>query len=69
MSLRRQRISESVYQRFITLTVQFPIHVDEDQKLGDVAALAARRKLTIYDATYVELAKRRNIPLATLIKP
>ena len=29
-------------------------------------ALARRRKLTVYDAAYLELAKREALPLATL---
>jgi predicted nucleic acid-binding protein len=30
------------------------------------ARLAARHRLTLYDAAYLELAKRRGLPLATL---
>ena len=29
-------------------------------------ALARKRKLTVYDAAYLELAKREGLPLATL---
>ena len=31
--------------------------------------LADRFGLTVYDATYLELAQRRSLPLATLDKP
>ena len=34
-----------------------------DEKL---LALARARKLTVYDAAYLELAKRERLPLATL---
>jgi predicted nucleic acid-binding protein len=46
-----------------------PIHVDPETDLqawGATADLAARHRLTIYDAAYLELAVRRKIPLATL---
>lgn len=33
---------------------------------GATAQLAARHRLTLYDATYLELALRRGLPLATL---
>jgi predicted nucleic acid-binding protein len=33
---------------------------------GVTVQLAARHRLTIYDASYLELAKRRSLPLATL---
>lgn len=36
--------------------------------LDSVALLAMRNRLTIYDAAYLELAKRKNLPLATLDK-
>ena len=35
---------------------------------GDVLRLARKHKLTAYDAAYLELALRRNLPLATLDK-
>lgn len=33
---------------------------------GATAQLASRHRLTLYDATYLELAQRRGLPLATL---
>jgi predicted nucleic acid-binding protein len=32
---------------------------------GTLSALAAKHDLSVYDAAYLELAMRRNIPLAT----
>lgn len=46
-----------------------PIRVDPETDLqawGATARLAAKHRLTIYDAAYLELAIRRKIPLATL---
>jgi predicted nucleic acid-binding protein len=37
--------------------------------LGDVLELAARHRLSSYDAAYLELALRLGLPLATLDKP
>lgn len=42
--------------------------VDEDGRhlaLSEISDLAQRFSLTIYDATYLELASRRHLPLAT----
>lgn len=48
---------------------QLPIQVDgetDQQAWGAILALAERHRLTTYDAAYLELALRRNLPLATL---
>lgn len=37
-----------------------------DRVLTDVYRLATRHRLTAYDAAYLELALRRNLPMATL---
>jgi predicted nucleic acid-binding protein len=37
-----------------------------DRVLTDVYRLATRHRLTAYDAAYLELALRRNLPVATL---
>jgi predicted nucleic acid-binding protein len=46
-----------------------PINVDPEtdrQAWGPTLQLAHRRRLTLYDAAYLELAQRRGLPLATL---
>ena len=46
-----------------------PISVDPDtdrQAWSATAKLAARHRLTLYGAAYLELARRRCLPLATL---
>ena len=48
-----------------------PITVDletDRQAWGATASLAARHRLTLCDAAYLELARRRGLPLATLDK-
>lgn len=41
-------------------------HSSPERVAGAVTALAQAHDLTIYDAAYLELAKRRHLPLATL---
>jgi predicted nucleic acid-binding protein len=46
-----------------------PISIDLETDLhawGETLRLAEKRKLTLYDAAYLELAMRRGLPLATL---
>lgn len=46
-----------------------PIQVDPETSLrawGETIRLAERHRLTVYDASYLELALRRGLPLATL---
>jgi predicted nucleic acid-binding protein len=46
-----------------------PIRLDPETDLhawGATARLTARYRLTLYDAAYLELARRRDVPLATL---
>lgn len=48
---------------------QLPIQVDietDRHAWGETLSLAERHHLTLYDAAYLELAMRRNLPLATL---
>lgn len=48
---------------------QLPIQVDaetDQHAWGETLVLAERHQLTLYDAAYLELAMRRNLPLATL---
>lgn len=62
-------VSEADSQRFITLLGQLNIATDSatmTHALGDTLNLARRYKLSAYDASYLELALRMGLPLATL---
>lgn len=66
---RRQRLSSAEVARSITLIRSLSISVDSlglDRAAGAVLALAREYRLTTYDASYLELALRENLPLATL---
>ncbi len=43
-----------------------PIHTDIHPNFDNVFELATKHNLTFYDATYLELALRHGLPLATL---
>ena len=66
---RRARIGADDMQRLVSDLAALPIEVEQvdmAQMLEAVSALAQRHGMTSYDAAYVELAKRRGLPLATL---
>ena len=66
---RRGRISSKERHDRIALLHALPIILDTDtagQSWAITSLLAERHGLTLYDAAYLELAQRRNLPLATL---
>jgi predicted nucleic acid-binding protein len=69
MSTRRGRHGSDFRDATLADLAQLPIQVDgetDSHAWGDTLRLAERYKLTLYDAAYLELAHRRNLPLATL---
>ncbi len=66
---RKQRIAESDSIRFLTLLSQLPIvveHETPEEMMKDILALARANGLSSYDASYLHLAMRKGLPLATL---
>lgn len=64
---KRRRIAEQQIREYLDLLKALPIRV-EAQTLWenlDLESLARRRDLAAYDAAYLRLAKRINLPLAT----
>lgn len=69
MAEHRRRIEPEKRQELARLLRSLPITLDEEtaaQAWENTARLADRFRLSIYDATYLELAERRRLPLATL---
>ena len=62
---RRGRLTESDTLTFLGALRRLAIAVDPALN-EDVLALGRRHRLTVYDAAYLELARRENLPLATL---
>jgi len=69
MGVRRKRHDAGFRDGTLADLAQLPIQVDTetDRQAGSATLrLAERHQLTLYDAAYLELALRRNLPLATL---
>ena len=72
MGERRGRTTEGKAAQFVSLLTELPITVDEQSitahAFGPIMALARAHRLSAYDAAYLELALRWELPLATLDK-
>lgn len=71
MGVRRGRHNAAFRDGTLADLALLPIDVDQDTDAhawGATIRLAERHRLTLYDAAYLELAKRRGLPLATLDK-
>ncbi|MGH6945164.1 MAG: type II toxin-antitoxin system VapC family toxin [Geminicoccaceae bacterium] len=65
-SERRGRLDAVGTGEFLTDLAKLPIRTDRDPDSAAVLALARQHRLTVYDAAYLELARRLDAPLATL---
>jgi predicted nucleic acid-binding protein len=65
-SERRGRLTEADTATFLRGLAHLRVSVDQWPQEADVLALARRRRLTVYDSAYLELARREDAPLATL---
>jgi predicted nucleic acid-binding protein len=63
---KRGRITPEGSTNFLRRLTRLPIRIAPLPEEENLMALARKRKLTIYDAAYLELAKREGLPLATL---
>ena len=65
---RKRRITPARSSEFTALVAALPIVTDAEtstRALNTVLDLARRERLSAYDASYLELAMRRGVPLAT----
>jgi predicted nucleic acid-binding protein len=68
---RRKRLSQTDSSRFISLLFELPIIVEQEspeRMLSEILALAREYKLSSYDASYLDLAMRKGLPIATTDK-
>lgn len=68
---RRKCISEAYSIRFLNLLSQLPIFVQyesPERAMRDILGLARAHDLSSYDASYLDLAMKKGLPLATLDK-
>jgi predicted nucleic acid-binding protein len=69
MGVRRGRHDAAFRDATLADLALLPINLDPDtdrQAWGATSQLASRHRLTLYDAAYLELAQRRDLPFATL---
>ncbi len=68
MAERRGRIDAAQLAECVALLRELPVAIDEEspqRALDEVLALTRAEGLTTYDASYLELAMRLGVPLAT----
>jgi predicted nucleic acid-binding protein len=66
---RRKRLAEADCARFLSLLSGLPIAVEQEspqRMFSEIFALARENGLSSYDASYLDLAMRSGLPLATL---
>lgn len=71
MNVRRGRHDAAFRDAALADLAVLPISVDaetDEHAWGSTLHQAAKHRLTLYDAAYLELAQRRGLPLATLDK-
>ena len=71
MAYRRKRIQRDRFLAYLRVIARLPILVDtaaatQGTTMLTVSQLAEQHTLTTYDASYLEVAMRRGLPLATL---
>jgi len=65
---RRKHLSEASVVRFLTLLSSLPITVEQEtpeRMLKEIVSLARAHELSTYDASYLDLAMRLGLPIAT----
>jgi predicted nucleic acid-binding protein len=63
---RRGRLTEGDTSVFLRSLARLGVSIDRSPDEERILALARRHRLTVYDASYLELAQREAVPLATL---
>ena len=63
---RRGRLSATRINECLEAIKRLPIQTDSEAVLDTVVSLARMHNLSVYDAVYLELAKRRDAALASL---
>lgn len=65
---RKKRLAEASLVRFLALLRNLPITVEQetpDRMLTEIVSLARTHHLSTYDASYLDLAMRLGLPIAT----
>lgn len=65
---RRKRLNKAAGIRFLALINDLPINVVQEspeRMTKEILALARERHISTYDASYLDLAMRKGVPIAT----
>ena len=65
---RKRRLGKADVVRFLELVSSLPLSVEQEspeRMLTDIIALARELRLSTYDASYLDLAMRLGLPIAT----
>ncbi len=65
---RKKRLSEASTVRFLALLTSLPITAEQEtpeRMLKEIVSLARAHELSTYDASYLDLAMRLGLPIAT----
>src|SRR3954465_1971672 len=68
-ALRRRRLTNAEFEDRLKIAAGLPVEVGppaDAESLSRMASIAKRHDLSLYDASYLALAKQRGLPLATL---
>jgi len=69
MAERRKRLLRAEVENFLALLQELPIQVEGESVLivwRDILSLAREMELSVYDASYLNLAMHMGLPLATI---
>ena len=72
VAVRRKLMSEPQRETGLTLLSQLRLIVDNETSrfaFSTISELAVKHSLSIYDAAYLELARRKSVPLGTRDEP
>lgn len=67
-AVRRKRIPELQLTHYLDLFAIIPFYIENQYSGNEIIKLALLHDLSFYDASYLAVAVKRNIPLATLDK-
>jgi predicted nucleic acid-binding protein len=66
---RKKRLGEASVVRFLELVSSLPLSVEQetpDRMLKEIVSLAREQGISTYDAWYLDLAMRMDLPISTL---
>jgi predicted nucleic acid-binding protein len=66
---RKKSLSEADSTRFVALLSELPIMIEQEppeRMMKEILALAREHQLSTYDASYLDLAMRKGLAIATL---